>query len=226
MIEPTILNVDSFEALIGTNFKGKTNVISWNRNLTGDFSEIIDKIELKNTIKELTLKELNALKLSNEGKIARDIICNDFKKLSNIGALPVLNIIKNYEKEDSFFPTDVYSFHVDRSPIPVNTFLCTYSGVTSEILPNLQARQKVLNPKIRAELLKLYGGKDDLNFESFLSEYFFDLHYETLEEAQPIKLGIGNLCKLATDHPKSKVLPCVHRAPKEKNGESRLLLIC
>ena len=28
------------------------------------------------------------------------------------------------------------------------------------------------------------------------------------------------------DHPEQKVLPCVHRAPKENKDEYRLLLIC
>jgi hypothetical protein len=28
------------------------------------------------------------------------------------------------------------------------------------------------------------------------------------------------------DHPEQQVLPCVHRAPLENNGEYRLLLIC
>lgn len=40
----------------------------------------------------------------------------------------------------------------------------------------------------------------------------------------PINLGLGHLWRLAIDYPESKVLPCVHRAPKEKT--KRLLLIC
>jgi hypothetical protein len=31
---------------------------------------------------------------------------------------------------------------------------------------------------------------------------------------------------LAVDHPTQQVLPCVHRAPIEIDGEYRLLLIC
>ena len=73
------------------------------------------------------------------------------------GASPILNVIKNYERDDSypFFPTDVYSFHVDRSPIPIDTFLCTYHGTSSEVIPNTQAKQKILIPEIRDELKKL-----------------------------------------------------------------------
>ena len=143
------------------------------------------------------------------------------------GASPILNLIKCYDRDDThpFFPTDVYSFHVDRSPVPTDTFLCTYYGEPSEILPNSQAIQKILVPEIRDELKKIYRGVDD-DFESFLRDHFFDLHYLPTSKAQPIGLGLGNLWKLAVDHPKSQVLPCLHRAPKEKNGQNRLLLIC
>ena len=86
-------------------------------------------------------------------------------------------------------------------------------------------KQKILIPEIRAELSKLYAGEPE-GFEAFLSEYFFDLHYQAQSDAVPINLGLGHLWRLAIDHPQSKVLPYVHRAPKEKNGETRLMIIC
>jgi hypothetical protein len=134
-------------------------------------------------------------------------------------------VIKYYERDeaDSFFPTDVYSFHVDRSPIPSATFLCTYYGEPSEILPNAQAIQKIHVPEIREELKKQFDGPE-ADFETYLSENFYDLHYQSKSDSLPISLGIGHLWRLAIDHPESKVPPCVHRAPKEKT--SRLLLIC
>jgi hypothetical protein len=92
-------------------------------------------------------------------------------------------------------------------------------------LPNAQGKQKVLISEIREELKKLYGGEEE-GFESFLTEHFFDLHYAAKPDARPISLGLGNLWRLAVDHPESQVLPCLHRAPKEKPGEKRLLLIC
>jgi hypothetical protein len=149
------------------------------------------------------------------------------KLLKAHGASPILNVIRCYERDDSypFFPTDVYSFHVDRSPVPTDTFLCTYFGEPSEILPNSQAEQKVLIPEIRDELKKIYGGPDDA-FESFLCEHFFDLHYRAKPAAHPISLGVGHMWRLAVDHPESMILPCIHRAPKEKTGQSRLLMIC
>ena len=80
-------------------------------------------------------------------------------------------------------------------------------------------------PEIRAELKKLYDDADG-DFETFLSKNFFDLHYQAKPNARSISLGLGNLWKLAVDHPESQVPPCLHRAPKEKSGQKRLLLIC
>jgi len=219
--------VTSFQDLVSTPFQGEINANCWTRKLIGDFSEIIQKVELKDNITVVDQQELRELQLSEQGQLAREILLNDFKVLKAHGTDPTINIIKNYERDDTypFFPVDVYSFHVDRSPIPVDTFLCTYYGDSSEIIPNSQAEQKVLIPEIRYELKKLYRGADE-GFESFLSEHFFDLHYQAKPEAHPISLGLGNLWRLAIDHPESQVPPCLHRAPKEKNGQRRLLMIC
>jgi hypothetical protein len=219
--------VNNFRDLVTTPFQGNVNVLCWKRQLIGDFSEIVNQITLNENITELYPDELHELKLSELGQLARKTLLQDWKDLEAHGASPSLNVIHSYERDDSypFFPTDVYSFHVDRSPIPVDTYLCTYYGDSSEVLPNAQAEQKVLVPEIRAELKKLFGGTEK-DFESFLNEQFFDLHYKPKPNAQPIRLGIGHLCRLATDHPNSKVPPCIHRAPKEKNGRKRLLLIC
>jgi hypothetical protein len=222
-----IHSVTNFQDLVSTPFHGDMNAICWTRELTGDFSEIANKIELNGNITALDQEELIELRLSEQGQLARDILLNDLEVLKAHGASPILNLIKCYERDDAypFFPTDVYSFHVDRSPVPTDTFLCTYYGEPSEIVPNSQAIQKVLVPQIREELKKLYRGPGK-EFESFLSEHFFDLHYLPKPGAQPISLGIGHLWRLAVDHPESKVLPCIHRAPVEKNGQNRLLLIC
>ena len=219
--------VTNFQDLISTPFYGAMNAICWTRKLTGDFSEIVKKVELNENIKTLDQEELSELQLSEQGQLAREILLNDLEMLKAHGASPILNLIKCYERDDAypFFPTDVYSFHVDRSAVPTDTFLCTYYGEPSEILPNAQAQQKVLVPEIRDELKKLYRGADE-GFESFLSEHFFDLHYLAKSKARPISLGLGHLWRLAVDHPESQVPPCVHRAPKEKAGQTRLLMIC
>jgi hypothetical protein len=225
--ENQIHYVTNFQDLVSTPFSGVINAICWTRNLIGDFSEIVKKVELSGNITAIAQEELCELQLSEQGQLAREILLNDLKLLTDHGASPVLNVISCYYRDDTypFFPTDVYSFHVDRSPVPIDTFLCTYYGESSEILPNSQGKKKVLIPEIRDELKKLYHGADE-GFESFLSEHFFDLHYQAEPDARPISLGPGNLWRLAVDHPESQVPPCLHRAPKEKSGQNRLLLIC
>lgn len=222
-----ILQVSTFEELISSSFEGTTNAICWKRNLQGNFSELIGQLELNENIREIEIEELLDLRLNKAGELARETLIKDFNLLKNYGADPVINLIKNYERDISFpfFPTDVYSFHVDRSPIPSATFLCTYYGSPSEIVANSDTIQKILIPEIREKLKELHG-IEEKGFEAFLTENFFDLHYQALSKARPISLGIGHIWKLAIDHPESKVLPCIHRAPEEKNGQKRLLLIC
>lgn len=219
--------VATFSELVHTNFKGEMNALCWYRNLDGDFSEIVAKLSLKENITEVSREALLALLLSEKGKIAREIILNDLQLLADFGASPALNLLKCYERDDEFdfIATDVYSFHVDRSPLATDTFLCTYHGAPSDIIANSQASQKILIPEIRAKLKELYDGPDE-GFEDFLTENYFDLHYQAHADAVPINLGSGHLWRLAVAHPKQKVLPCIHRAPIEKEGEYRLLLIC
>jgi hypothetical protein len=225
--EHNIQRVTNFQDLVSTPFHGEINALCWTRKLMGDFSEIVKKVESNENVTVLDEKILRELTLSKKGQLARKILLNDLKLLTDYGAAPVLNLINCYDRDDTypFFPTDVYSFHVDKSPIPTDTFLCTYYGDPSEILPNSEALQKIWVPEIRDELKKLYEEEgEDEGFEVFLIENFFDLHYQAKHNALPISLGVSHLWKLAIDHPESKVQPCVHRAPMEKT--SRLLLIC
>ena len=222
-----ILLVSSFSELMHTSFQGEANAVCWYRDLIGDFKEIVSKLQLKENITEVYTEDLLALELSEQGNAAREIILNDLQLLTDSGALPSLNLLKNYDRDEEldFISTDVYSYHVDRSPIGTDTILCTYYGAASDILPNEQVTQKILIPGIREKLRQLHDGPEE-EFEDFLKEYYFDLHYEPEPNAQPINLGLGHLWRLAVDHPGQKVLPCVHRAPVENEGEYRLLLIC
>ncbi|SDJ15467.1 DUF1826 domain-containing protein [Chryseobacterium jejuense] len=219
--------VSAFSELIHTDFQGDINAMCWYRNLDGDFKEIVSKLQLKENITEISAEDLLALPLSEEGNIAREIILNDLQLLTDFGASPSLNLLKNYDRDEEFdfISTDVYSYHVDRSPIGTDTFLCTYYGAASDILPNNQAVQKIQVPEIREKLKELHDGPEE-EFEDFLKECFFDLHYQAKSNAEPTNLGLGHLWRLAVDHPAQKVLPCVHRAPVENEGEYRLLLIC
>lgn len=222
-----IRTFSTFKELVNSRFKGNTNAFCWQRNLEGDFHEIVTKLNLKEDITEVSEADLLALELSDKGNLARQTILNDLELLTGFGALPSLNLLKCYERDDefSFISTDVYSFHVDRSPVAADTFLCTYHGASSDILPNDEALQKIMIPEIRKELLKLHNGSKE-SFETFLTENFFDLHYQPKPDAKPISLGIGNLWRLAVDHPFQEVLPCIHRAPHENGEGYRLLLIC
>lgn len=223
-----IQTVKSFQDLMQTSFQEPINAMCWNRKLKGNFAEIVHKVVCGENMCIVHPQDLLEMELTVQGQLARSIILNDLKMLEEQGAAPVLNLIRSYERDEDFpfFPTDVYSFHVDRSPVPTETILCTYYGASSDIISNANVTQKILIPEIRAELLKLYEGEEGEGFEDFLSDYFFDLHYEIKPNRQPINLDVGHLWKLAIDHPERKVLPCVHRAPKENTGEPRLLLIC
>ncbi|MES2573808.1 MAG: DUF1826 domain-containing protein [Bacteroidota bacterium] len=224
---PQIGLVSTFDALVRTDFKGDMNALCWYRNPEGDFGTIVNQLQLRDNITEVFPQDLLALQLSEEGMVARDIILNDMRLLADFGASPSLNLIQCYERDDDFdfISTDVYSYHVDRSPVATDTFLCTYHGAASDIIANDQAEQKILIPEIREKLTALHDGSAE-DFDLFLEDNYFDLHYEAKPDATPINLGVGHLWRLAVDHPQQEVLPCIHRAPVEREGEYRLLLIC
>lgn len=74
---PQIRLVDSFEDLVNTPFQGLNNALCWKRDLAGDFKEIVDQLELEDDITEVSIEDLQALELSAQGQIARDIIIQD-----------------------------------------------------------------------------------------------------------------------------------------------------
>lgn len=219
--------VSTFSELVNTEFKGTMNALCWYRNLQGDFKEIVSQLQLNEDITEVSVEDLQVLQLSEKGNLAREIILNDLQLLTDFGASPSLNLLKCYERDEEFdfISTDVYSYHVDRSPVATDTFLCTYYGAASDIIPNEQAEQKILIPEIRKKLQELHNGSAE-EFEGFLKENYFDLHYQEKPDYEPVNLGLGHLWRLAVDYPDQQVLPCIHRAPKENEGEYRLLLIC
>jgi len=218
---------NNFVEFVKTPFEGKINAHCFDRNLIGNFEEITKKLKLIDDITVITIDHLMELRLSEKGNLAREIIIKDLKLLTDLGASPTLNLLKCYERDDilDFISTDVYSYHVDSSPIATDTYLCTYFGTSSDILPNNMVTQKILIPEIRNKLKEIYTGPEN-EFETFLEEFYFDLHYQPKPNAKPFNLGLGNLWRLAVKNPQQLVPPCIHRAPKENENELRLLLIC
>lgn len=79
---------------------------------------------------------------------------------------------------------------MDRSPIATDTFLCTYCGAASDIIPNEQAEQKVLIPEIRKKLAALHNVPSE-EFEDFLKEHYFDLHYQPQSHSVPVRAKLS-----------------------------------
>jgi hypothetical protein len=220
--------VGSFEELVSTKFSGELNALCWSRQLPGDFGEIVRKLQVDRGITTIEEEDLNALSLSAEGQVAREILLRDQAMLTEHGLLPVIDCINGYVNHDQDGPmsTHVQSFHADSATVEADTYLCTYYGLSSEGVRSDEVERRVDIPETRAELLKLYGGEDDSGFEEFLNENFFDLHYAALPDARPWSFGIGNLWRIACEYPGSPVPPCVHRAPDTIPGQPpRLLLI-
>ncbi len=80
-IENQIQRVTGFQELVSTPlWKG---IFIGTRQLTGDFAEIVQKVELTGNIAELSEEQLNELQLSADGQLAREILLNDLKTLES-----------------------------------------------------------------------------------------------------------------------------------------------
>ncbi len=223
-----IRDVDNFHDLVTTPFAHGINAVCWRRALPGDFAEVVAALGGGEGIIGLDEARLRGLRLGEAGRVAIECMLEDLRRLRAHGFAPELNCIHGYprDEEDEVFPTDVYSFHADRAPIAAETWLCTYHGAASEGLANAEARRRIEVPAMRAELLRRFGGPDDADFAAYLEESCHDLHYVPRPQAQPFSFGIGNLWRIAVDHPGNPVLPCIHRAPLTRPGDpARLLLI-
>lgn len=220
-----VKQVGGFQELLTTPFADGVNAFCWSRSLPGDYTEVVRLLGPGEGIVALDEKRLRGLRLGAGGKEAVEQMLADLALLCDAGRDPVLNIIYGYPKDEEGgpVPTDVMSWHVDSAPVEADTWLCTYHGAPSEGLLNEHALRKVDDPKIRAELLKLFGGVDDPAFTDWLSENHCDLHYALKPGAQPYSFGQFNLWRATCAWPGSPVPPCVHRAPV--TDMPRLLLI-
>lgn len=220
-----VKQVGGFHELLSTPFDHGVNALCWSRSLPGDYAEVVRLLGPGDGIVSLDEDRLRSLKLTAYGLLAVETMLSDLALLRDAGRDPVLNIIYGYDRDEEGgpVPTDVMSWHVDSAPVEADTWLCTYHGAPSEGLFNDQALRKVDDPKIRAELLKLYGGPEDESFTEWLNENHYDLHYAPKPGAQPYSFGQFNLWRATCDWPGSPVPPCVHRAPV--TDAPRLLLI-
>ncbi len=219
--------VDSFDALVGTPMVGDINALCWQRELAGDFAEVVAALDVGAGITSLSAETLRGLRLSPEGRQAVTCLLEDLERLDAHGLQPSLDCINGYTHAPQPGPvrTDVCSFHVDSATVETDTYLCTYHGAPSWGLLNEEAVRRIDQPDTRAALLREYGGTDDEAFHEWLEEHFYDLHYAPLPGAQPYAFGTGHLWRIATLWPGCAVPPCIHRAPDPVPGEQRLLLI-
>ncbi len=220
--------VNSFHELVTTRFANGVNALCWQRTLPGDFSEVVKQLGVSERIVTLDESRLLALPVSAAGRAAIDVLLEDQRLLRDRDLEPVLNCIHGYPRDEEPGPvsTDVFSFHADSATVETDTWLCTYHGPASEGLRNDEAQRRVDIPETRAELLKLFGGRDNDAFREYLNENCYDLHYAPVAQAQPFSFGLRNLWRIAVDWPGSPVPPCIHRAPETQPGQPpRLLLI-
>ncbi len=221
--------VDNFAELASRPFAPGINALCWPRALAGNFREVARVLAPTKGVVAVDASDLRALTLSAAGRVAAEVMLEDMQRLDALGRDPVLNCITRYPRDERGLPisVDVMSFHADRAPVEVDTWLCTYWGKSSEGLDNDDAHRLIDSPAIRSALLKEYGGGDDDGFAAFLRESSFDLHYGIVSGARPFSFGVGDLWRVAVAWPGCPVPPCLHRAPQTAPGdEPRLLLIC
>lgn len=221
--------VASFAELCQRPLADGTNALCWPRALAGDFGEVARAFAPARGVTVVSAEQLRDVALTAAGRLAADTILLDLDTLHALGWEPALNCIASYPRDERGLPmrTDVMSFHADRAPHEVDTWLCTYWGKSTEGLDNDDAHRRIDAPAVRAALLHVYGGDDDAGFAAFITDGSFDLHYDAIVGAVPFSLGVGHLWRLAVAWPGCPVPPCLHRAPTPADGDAtRLLLIC
>jgi hypothetical protein len=228
---PRIKFVSDFDELVGTPFDVGVNALCWPRRLEGDFQELTQLLHQQSEAEAgVTVVDegvLSALRPSAAGALARDAIARDLALLSERDLQPELNCVTTYARAEAsaIIATDVYSFHVDRAPIEVDTWLCTYVGAATQGLRNDQAVPRTHLKDTRSQLLHAFGGPEGEAFEAFLRQHSYDLHFAPTQGAVPWSFGVGCLWRVAVMWPGCLVPPCIHRAPCDEAGAARLLLI-
>jgi hypothetical protein len=227
---PRARAVGTFEALVGASFDEGVNALCWPRRLDGDFAALARALAPTDGLVAVEPAALRRLRLGPAARAAAAAILDDVERLDALGLDPVVNCIAAYPRDERGLPiaTDVMSFHVDRAPVCVDTWLCTYHGASTEAVDNELVRRRIDDPTVRGALRAAAGFHDDDDeFAAFVAEGSFDLHYAALDGASPCPLGVGHLWRIAVAWPGAPAPPCVHRAPATRPGdEPRLLLLC
>lgn len=231
--EPSLRGVDSFAALAAVRFRAGVNAACWPRRLAGDFGQVVAALDAMlatdgDGVVRVEEAALDALALDAGGEAAVSTVRADLRALDDLGLRPELSLVRAYPRADrgAVLATDVCSWHVDRAPHELDTWLCTYHGAPSLGLPPDQARAHVDDPACRARLRAAFGGAEGEAFDDYLREHSYDLHFAPLAGARVWSFGVGNLWRIATAWPGSPVPACIHRAPDDLPTQSRLLLIC
>ncbi len=220
--------VHSFDELVGSPFGPAVNALCWLRQLEGDYDAVARHFAAESEIVSLDEERLAGMALAGAAQVAARQMISDLRLLRQRGLLPSLECVPVYPRDeaDAIVPVDVYSFHADRAPVPTDTYLCSYNQCASEGIANGDAIRHIDNAETRARLHQLFVDEGGDDFDAFLSENCFDLHFTAKPSAQPYSFGLGNLWRIAVDYPGSPALPCIHRAPETKPGQlPRLLLI-
>lgn len=225
-----VRQVSSFEALMAMPFDGGVNALCWPRQLAGDFDALAGCFAHFTGITPLDaeLFEAYADRMNPGAKLAASCILEDLARLSAQGLQPSVECVPAYPRDaaDAVVATDVYSFHADRAPVQADTYLCSYNEAATEALPNEEAFRCIDDAATRAALLAGFDAATDGDFDSYLRENCFDLHYGAKPAAKPYSFGFGHLWRIAIEYPSCPVPPCIHRAPETKAGRPpRLLLI-
>lgn len=221
--------VGTFDALVAAALDDGVNALCWQRRLEGDFAALARALAPTEGLVAVEPEALRDLRLGPAARAAAAAILDDVERLDALGLDPVVNCIAAYPRDERGLPiaTDVMSFHVDRAPVPVDTWLCTYHGASTEAVDNDLARRRFDDPAVRAALRATCGVDDEDEFAAFVADGSFDLHYRALEGAPFCALGVGHLWRIAVAWPGAPTAPCIHRAPATNPGdEPRLLLIC
>ncbi|MBL8919162.1 MAG: hypothetical protein JNJ54_09905 [Myxococcaceae bacterium] len=217
--------VGTFDELLEP-FSEHVNARCFARTLVADFEGLArvlaPRAEAAGGLLELSASLLRGLQGVDSGAVTT--LLADVERLEALGRNPQLNALTRYRRDTRglAFPVDVYSFHVDRAPVEADTFLCTYAGAPSEGLDSEDAERLIDDPAIRAAL-RCHHGRDE-DFDAFLTDGNFDLHFRAKAGAQPFSFGLGHLWRIAVAAPDAKAPACIHRAPPEQ-GRPRLMLI-